>query len=78
MSFGKYLLAIVLSVSAVVVLTAAQPAKSGDPLPCWNDGASKSAIISFVTKVTKEKSPDYVNPEERIAVFDNDGTLWSE
>ena len=49
-----------------------------DPLPNWNEGPSKKAIISFVEKVTKEGSPDYVAPGERIAVFDNDGTLWCE
>jgi len=49
-----------------------------DPLPSWNDGPSKSSIISFVQKTTTKGSPDYVVPAERIAVFDNDGTLWSE
>ena len=49
-----------------------------DPLPSWNEGASKSSIISFVQKTTTKGSPDYVVPAERIAVFDNDGTLWSE
>ena len=50
----------------------------GDPLPSWNDGANKQSIIDFVTRVTKEGGPDYVKPEERIATFDNDGTLWVE
>ncbi|MDR4493992.1 MAG: HAD family hydrolase [Nitrospirales bacterium] len=49
-----------------------------DALPSWNEGTSKSAILGFVAKVTKEDSPDYVPPAERIAVFDNDGTLWAE
>jgi phosphoglycolate phosphatase-like HAD superfamily hydrolase len=49
-----------------------------DPLPSWNDSAPKAAITAFVGKVTKEGSPDFVPPAERIAVFDNDGTLWSE
>lgn len=49
-----------------------------DPLPSWNDRAAKSAIIRFVTRMTREGSPDYVPPDERIAVFDNDGTLWVE
>ena len=49
-----------------------------DPLPSWNDGASKSAIIEFVTAVTDKSSTDYVPPAERIATFDNDGALWSE
>ena len=76
----KNVLLTILLACAVCVFAAAQPAsrKSTDPLPSWNDGASKSAIISFVAKVTGEGSPDYVKPEERIAVFDNDGTLWCE
>lgn len=49
-----------------------------DPLPSWKDGTAKSAITDFVAKVTKDGGPDFVKPEERIAVFDNDGTLWSE
>lgn len=55
----------------------AQPASS-DPLPSWNDGSVKTAIINFVQRVTKEGAPDYVAPSARIAVFDNDGTLWTE
>ena len=47
-------------------------------LPSWNDGPSKDAITAFVKAVTDKSSPDYVQPSERIAVFDNDGTLWSE
>jgi phosphoglycolate phosphatase-like HAD superfamily hydrolase len=49
-----------------------------DPLPSWNDGVAKQAIVVFVEKVTKEGSPDFVPPNERIATFDNDGTLWAE
>jgi phosphoglycolate phosphatase-like HAD superfamily hydrolase len=49
-----------------------------DPLSSWNDGASKRAIVEFVNRVTKEGAPGYVSLEERVAVFDNDGTLWSE
>ncbi|PWK68474.1 phosphoserine phosphatase [Aminobacter sp. AP02] len=49
-----------------------------DPLPSWKDGAVKSAITDFVAKVTKDGGADFVKPQERIAVFDNDGTLWSE
>jgi hypothetical protein len=47
-------------------------------LPSWEDKAAKQAIVDFVTRVTDESGPDYVSPEDRIAVFDNDGTLWSE
>jgi hypothetical protein len=49
-----------------------------DPLPSWNDGKTKQAIVDFVAKVTKEGSPDFVPVAERIATFDNDGTLWTE
>ncbi|PKB18131.1 HAD family phosphatase [Flavobacterium sp. 5] len=50
----------------------------GDPLPSWNDGALKSDIIAYIEKVTKEGSPDFIPVENRIATFDNDGTLWAE
>jgi phosphoglycolate phosphatase-like HAD superfamily hydrolase len=49
-----------------------------DPLPSWNDEASKRSILAFVSRVTSDTSPDYVPVRERIAVFDNDGTLWAE
>ena len=51
---------------------------AADPLPSWNDGASKQSIIDFVTAVTREGSPDFVPVPQRIATFDNDGTLWTE
>jgi phosphoglycolate phosphatase-like HAD superfamily hydrolase len=51
---------------------------TGDSLPSWNDGASKKAITDFVGRVTRVEGADFVAPAERIAVFDNDGTLWSE
>lgn len=51
---------------------------SGDPLPSWNDGTLKSDIIAYVEKVTKEGSPDFIPIKDRIATFDNDGTLWAE
>ncbi len=53
-------------------------AYAADPLPSWNDTVPKQAIIAFVEKVTKEGSADFVPVPERIATFDNDGTLWSE
>ena len=53
-------------------------ANAQDALPSWNDGSTKQAILNFVTTVTREGSPDFVPPAERIAVFDNDGTLWTE
>jgi phosphoglycolate phosphatase-like HAD superfamily hydrolase len=51
---------------------------TGDPLPSWNDTASKKSITTFVERVTKQGSPDFVPEAERIATFDNDGTLWAE
>src|SRR6266404_5508282 len=53
-------------------------ARAADPLPSWNDTAPKKAIVTFVEKVAKEGSPDFVPPNDRIATFDNDGTLWAE
>lgn len=49
-----------------------------DPLPSWNDGPARSAILDFVRRVTTEGSADYIPPAERLATFDNDGTLWNE
>src|SRR4051812_48337192 len=49
-----------------------------DPLPSWNDGATKQAIVAFVARVTREGGPDFVPTAERVAAFDNDGTLWCE
>ena len=60
------------------LLTAAQTTATGDPLPSWNDGAAKQSIVNFVTAVTREGSPDFVPVPQRIATFDNDGTLWCE
>jgi len=57
---------------------AAPGSTADDPLPSWNDGPTKQSIIDFVTRVTKEGGPDYVAPPERVATFDNDGTLWIE
>ncbi|HSA64637.1 MAG TPA: hypothetical protein VLE25_08105 [Nitrospira sp.] len=49
-----------------------------EPLDTWNDGAPKEAIVKFVAEVTREGGPQFVPPAERIAVIDNDGTLWAE
>jgi hypothetical protein len=53
-------------------------AHAGDPLPSWNDGPAKQAILTFVKQTTDRGSPKFVPPPERIATFDNDGTLWAE
>ncbi|MBM3544567.1 MAG: haloacid dehalogenase-like hydrolase [Alphaproteobacteria bacterium] len=63
---------------ALTLGAAAALAQDADPLPSWNDGPTKESIIDFVTQVTTEGSPDFVEPAERIATFDNDGTLWVE
>jgi len=68
--------ALVLVVVALAV--AASTVHAQDPLPSWNDGAAKKSIMEFIAKETKEGSPDFVPPAERIATFDNDGTLWAE
>ena len=59
-------------------LPSADAAPASDPLPSWNDGPAKQRIMSFVEKVTREGSPSFVPVPERIATFDNDGTLWCE
>ena len=61
-----------------IVLASLTTTYAQDPLPSWNDTAPKKAIVAFVEKVTKEGSPDFIQPNERIATFDNDGTLWCE
>ncbi|PZF72260.1 haloacid dehalogenase-like hydrolase [Taibaiella soli] len=58
--------------------TKAADKTTSDPLPSWNDGALKQSIIAYVTKVTKQGSPDFIPEEARMATFDNDGTLWAE
>jgi phosphoglycolate phosphatase-like HAD superfamily hydrolase len=61
-----------------VLAVAAAPAWSQDPLPSWNDGPAKQTVVKFVGDVTSKGAPGFVPPAERVAVFDNDGTLWSE
>lgn len=63
---------------ALSVLAAPVAFAQEDPLPSWNEGPAKEAITAFVQRVTEEGGADFVKREERIAVFDNDGTLWSE
>jgi len=53
-------------------------ARAADPLPSWNDGKTKSAIVAFVEAASREGDKGFIPPAERIAVFDNDGTLWAE
>jgi len=67
-----------LGFAAVALVFVATVARAQDPLPSWNEGLAKKAIVAFVERVTKTASPDFVPPAERIATFDNDGTLWAE
>ena len=67
---------LILTVICTLAMTAISA--TDDPLPSWNDGQAKQSVIEFVAKVTKEGSPEFVPAAERIAVFDNDGTLWAE
>jgi phosphoserine phosphatase len=58
--------------------SAHEPAPALDPLPSWSDGVVKQSILAFVQEITDPSSPDFVPADGRVAVFDNDGTLWSE
>ena len=75
-SFNLALLIITLGCTQTVEEN--QQADNSDPLPSWTAGPTKSAIIQYVKTVTDDNSPDYISIPERLAVFDNDGTLWSE
>ncbi|HZR04586.1 MAG TPA: HAD family hydrolase [Candidatus Udaeobacter sp.] len=70
--------AMLITLNTLAALALTLNARAAAPLPSWNDTAPKRAIIAFVEQVTKEGSPDFVKPGERIATFDNDGTLWVE
>lgn len=65
-------------VASVVALAIAGTAAGTEPLPSWNDGPAKQGIVAFVNAVTQQGGKDFVPEPERIAAFDNDGTLWSE
>ena len=61
-----------------VLVVPGAPSAQTDPLPSWNDGTSKQSIVTFIQTFTDHASPQFVPPEQRIATFDNDGTLWAE
>src|SRR5258708_2556856 len=61
-----------------IVIAGLTTAYAQDPLPSWNDGPAKQAIVEFVKATTTQGSPQFVPPEERVATFDQDGTLWVE
>ena len=75
-------LTLMLTVSAMAqeqpLASSVSSTRQADPLGSWNDGPTKSAILQFVQDVTKKGGPKFVPPEQRIATFDNDGTLWCE
>ena len=66
------------AVLAITIASAAPTPAPQDPLPSWNDGPAKQSIIAFVASATTPGDPGFIPPAERIAVFDNDGTLWTE
>ena len=70
--------AVVVSALSCALASGMTVAQAADPLPSWNEGKTKQSIVDFVAKVTKEGSPEFVPAAERIATFDNDGTLWAE
>jgi hypothetical protein len=68
---------LVVALVYVLAFTAANT-RAADPLPSWNDGPTKQAILDFVAGAIDKRSPSFVASEDRIATFDNDGTLWCE
>jgi hypothetical protein len=74
----KLVTRIVWTTNLILVFAANVLAGSNDLLPSWNDGSTKQAITRFLENVTTSGGQQYVPPAERIAVFDNDGTLWAE
>jgi hypothetical protein len=68
----------ILCLLAALLAACVPVAAPADPLPAWNDGPAKESILTFVAAVTDDAGPSYVPPAERVAVFDNDGTLWTE
>jgi len=67
-----------LAVTFALLLPPTAASAQSDPLPSWNDGPAKQAIMNFVKVTTDQSNPEFVPPEERIATFDQDGTLWVE
>ena len=72
------ILGIHLLLAALALCPVARPAHAEDPLPSWQEGKAKAALLEFVAAVTTTGGPGFVPPAERVAVFDNDGTLWAE
>jgi len=66
------------SVASTIILSKSRALAQGNPLPSWRDGKAKQSILDFVATVTREGSPGFVPVSQRVATFDNDGTLWCE
>ena len=73
-----FLLILFAALYTIIQLTSCNQQQTTDPLPSWSEGQTKQSIINFINEVTDETSPNFVKPVDRIATFDNDGTLWSE
>ncbi|MGH6735891.1 MAG: HAD family hydrolase [Methyloceanibacter sp.] len=76
--FAHGMKSVVCALGFLVLCVTSSVEAADDPLPSWNDGSVKESIVDFVLRVTTDGSPDYVAPANRIATFDNDGTLWVE
>jgi ribosomal protein L11 len=74
----RFRLSSLIAVIPLLVLSGQSLGQQADALPSWNEGAAKKALVEFVKTTTDKASPKYVPPEERIATFDQDGTLWVE
>ncbi len=78
----RFVLGALAAIPALPRLLGARAAEAqtaaADPLPSWNDGPAKQAILDFIRETTDASSKDFVPPEERVATFDQDGTLWVE
>jgi haloacid dehalogenase-like hydrolase len=77
-NLGTFARSVAVTLAIVSGLAVSAAFAQTDPLPSWNDGPTKQAIVGFVEKITDKEGKDYVPPEDRIATFDNDGTLWVE
>ena len=76
--FNRALTALLLAAASGLAAPGDPVSKAPPPLASWHDTAAKQAVVDFVTRVSDEESPDFVPPAERIAVVDNDGTIWPE
>jgi len=74
----KHLNLLLIFLTIILFSCTEQIDQKSDPLPSWNEGKTKQSIIDFVNELKDQASPNFVKPEDRIATFDNDGTLWPE